>query len=165
MIYLIVKWKKCGRFLQLRAPPYTYPWNTNLYCSGLCRNVLHADLSSLRDSARLSKGGHEGDCVFWVQVKGPTRGTGNRRSQIVSKRRTYELWKGTLNRYCSWIALSRNPSETVEDQPSMRHYVQPGVMAKRHLVRTAEVALHVTQNKGWLKILGSSPLVVRLKWH
>ena len=135
---------------------------TTLASVGMCCN---ADLSSLRYSARLSEGGNEGECVFWVQVKGPTWGTGNRRSHIVSKRRTYELWKETLNRHCSWIALSRSSRETVEDQPSMRHHVQPGMMAKRHLVRTAEVALHVTRNKGWLIILGSSPIVVRLKWY
>lgn len=153
MIYLIVKWKKCETFLQLRAPPYTYPWNTDLYLSGLCSNVLQCwSKFTKRFSQIVKRGKWRRLCVLSAAEGTGTRttlGTGNRRSHTVSKRMTYELWKGTLNRHCSWITLSSNSRERVEDQPSMRHYVQPGVMAKGHLVRTAEVALHVTQNKGW----------------
>ena len=98
-------------------------------------------------------------------VLGPPWVMGNRRRFTVSRRRTYELWKGTLSRCCSWVTLSSNSRETVEDQPSTGHYVQPGVIARGQLVRTTEVALYVTQNKGWLIILGSSSTVVRLQWY
>lgn len=44
-------------------------------------------------------------------------------------------------------ALSSSSREAVEDQCSTGHHVEPGVTARGHLVRTAEVALSVTQNE------------------